>query len=407
MNNTKWLKEDISDKKIIESVLRSFWIDSSQAVNYVLSKNWDDFLDWKDDWESNWEESENWEHYSWEEIILKWLNFDNDALSLISMNPIIARKFYLIFFSHIDINELDEKQKIKIIEQIRNKNVSEWDFRKILNFISEEAECLTQEDPKEVNKSWALDIRKLSPFMLDNFTSFPRVIKLRNGRFISIQKSSETPNSTKVFTIRFWIKKDNVAFPIFTWICNLIIWNWSYNLTELLWIKWKTVFAEDLNELKLYLSNFYNENPNLKLPEIKRWKTWKIWDLTIDFINKLKWWFYKAQIFDAWINDKWHKVLFIQSKDTNDWVFAQLEMNLFSQNWKNIIYVWALWKDESREKFIKAIPWLLTRLRDILKEFDDSWEIEIWSFKADRRWKEGVMRKDNISQVINRYKPKK
>jgi len=41
------------------------------------------------------------------------------------MNPIIARKFYLIFFSHIDINELDEKQRVKIIEQIRNTNVSE------------------------------------------------------------------------------------------------------------------------------------------------------------------------------------------------------------------------------------------------------------------------------------------
>ncbi|NVP17708.1 hypothetical protein HUU51_03235 [Candidatus Gracilibacteria bacterium] len=407
MNNTKGLKEDISDRKIIESVLRSFGIDSSQAVNYVLSKNGDDFLDGKDDGESNGEESENGEHYSWEEIILKGLNFDKDALSLISMNPIIARKFYLIFFSHIDINELDEKQKIKIIEQIRNTNVSEGDFRKVLNFISNERECLTQEDPREVNKSGALDIRKLSPFMLDNFTSFPRVIKLRNGRFISIQKSSETPNSTKVFTIRFGIKKDNVAFPIYTGICNLITGSGSYNLTDLLGIKGKTVFAEDLNELKLYLSNFYNENPNLKLPEIKRGKTGKIGDLTIDFINKLKGGFYKAQIFDAGINDKGHKVLFIQSKDTNDGVFAQLEMNLFSQNGKNIIYVGALGKDESREKFIKAIPGLLTRLRDILKEFDDSGEIEIWSFKADRRGKEGVMRKDNISQVINRYKPKK
>lgn len=399
--NVRISKKD-DDIKIITSVLDSFWIKSSEHVNYILSKNNDNFLDWEDE-----EKLIDWDYYSWEDVVLKWLNYDNDSLWLINMNPLLSLKFYLIYFSNININNLNESYINKIISQIVNNNVSESDFRKILNFISNDKDSCIQEDSKNVNNEWWLAINNLSPFMLDNFSFFPRVIKLENWSLISIQKSSELPNWKKIFTIRFWIKKENVAFPIYTWICNLIIWNWTFTFTKVLWVKWKLNFIDDLNELKLFFSKFYTENNNIKLNEIKKWKTWLIWDISINFINKLKGWFYKAQIFDAWLNDKWHKVLLIQSVDNNDSIFAQLEMNLFSQNWKNIIYIWSLWKDENREKFIKAVPWLLTRLRDILKEFSSDWELEVWSVKADMKWIETTMRRDNISQAIKRYKPKK
>ena len=82
-------------------------------------------------------------------------------------------------------------------------------------------------------------------------------------------------------------------------------------------------------------------------------------------------------------------------------------MNLFNENGKNIIYIWALWKDKIRTRFINAVPWLLSRIRDVYKKFDNSWKIEIWSFIATRDWKSWEMNKDTLWEAVSRYKPKK
>lgn len=390
------------ERKLKEDILSNFWIDSSKTVNYILSFTKSNFLDW--------EESEqlwiDWITYSWEEVIENWLNYDKTSIDLINMSTNIAKKFYLIYFSKININELTVIRKNKIIEMIINNNVTERDFRKALTFISNDIECKIQENPTSVNENWAINIMDLSPFMLDNFTTIPRIIKLKNWNLVSIEKNSETPVWTKVFTIRFWIKKENVAYPAYTWICNLIAWNNNYNFTKILSISDKKDFYDDLKELKLYFSCFYTENEDLWLQEVKKWKASTIWEKAIDILNSIKWWFYKAKIFDWGVNEKWYRVLFIQSIGWNDAIFSQLEMNLFRENWKNIIYIWALWKDEVNQKFIKAIPGLLARVRDIFKEFDAEWKVKIWSFKAEKCWKNWVMRKDTIPQIIKRYKPK-
>lgn len=385
-----------------EDVLHSFWRKEKDYVNYLLSDNFSKFLDgeWWDDESDVWEEL----HFSWEEVIEWWLNYNSTFLSLIGMNPNIGKKFYLIFFSQIDINELCWETKKWIIDSIIDQDISEWEFRKLLNEISENINCKIPENPEEINNNWPTLLSELSPFMFDNFTKIPRSIRLKNNRCITFVKTWENSQWVKVYTIRYWVTQPNVAYPKYTWISTLLIYNNKFNLLKVLSSQNREEANEDMTELKEYLGSIYKESSEVSLNEFKVWKTASIWEQIIDIMNVIKWDFHKSTLLDAWYNEQWHRVLFIQTKNKSGWVFAQLEMNLFHEDWKNIIYIWSLLKDNVRQKFLNAIPGLLIRVRDIYKVFDNTWYLEIWSFIADKSWEKWVMRKDDIKSAISRYK---
>lgn len=384
----------------IETFLCRFWIEKAHAVNYILSSN--DGIDAYDGSDAI-HTGRNSTIHTWEEVIEQCLNKNYTLLPLIELNGFISQKFYLLHFSQIDINELSEKQRRNLIAQVANQSITENDFRKTLNLLHGTKDyLLPPSNHEEINNEGAINLSDISLFMFDNFSQVPRIIKLANGNYISIEKNSETSSWTKVYTIRFGIKKDSVPFPIFTGICNLFIRNQSFHFTKLLGVKNTEACMWDLEELRAYISRYYTQDPTISLQSIKKWKIGKFWDWFINTMNRLKWWFYKANIFDAGTNEEWHQVLFIQSIN-EDKILSQLEMTLFSDDGKNIVYIGALGKDGTKEKFIKAIPGLLARTRDILKGFDKNRPLEIWSFKASRDGTGWVMRKDSVPKIIRRY----
>lgn len=387
----KGINTTYTEKSNTESILRTFWVDTKDKVDYYLTKQ-----------SSN---NANIE-LTWSEIIKNAMNYDNDAISFIKMNESIYHKFFIFFTSELNLEKISNELREKIVKSILDDNIDEVELRKILNESCSNPECKLPENIENINNNWPVKLKDLSLYMLWNYTSIPRSVEISDGRFVTIVKTSSTNDWKQIYTIRYWIKNPYVAYPVYKWISSFIIqWN-NINFLDLICSNEKNNFLNDLNDIKEFLLLTFKVNKELLLNEIKKWKTSNVLDKIIDWINKFKFWFFKSKLYDAWENISWHKVIFVQTNYTDDKLFSQLEMNLFNENWKNIIYIWALSKDSVKIRFVNSVPWLLSRLRDIYKKFDNNWKIEIWSFIANKDWVTWVLRKDSLWIAINRYKQK-
>ena len=392
------------DLETINEILSAFWLDVKRSVDFCFDNKIDEIDDWySDEIDSNKGDV----IFSWEQVINNAIWLDDIAISLIKMDPIKSRKFFLFFTSELNNKILDEETKKIVIRCVLDKKITKKEFRKILNELCDNPVCKFPDNLEKINENWPLKFKDISLYILWNFTKIPRTIELSTWRIVTIVKTGETSVWKEVFTIRYGITESNVAYPKYKWISTFIVeWN-KVNFLDIIWFWDKKESEKDLAEIKEFIGFTMEEDKNIELDEVKRWKTTALWELLIDWINVFKTGLFKSKILDAWENDEWKKVLFVQTAYLDNTVFSQLEMNLFNENWKNIIYIWALWKDKIRTRFINAVPWLLSRIRDVYKKFDNSWKIEIWSFIATRDWKSWEMNKDTLWEAVNRYKPKK
>lgn len=398
---TKHTPEDLEK---INEVLSAFWLDVKRSVDFCLDNKFDEIDDWNsDETDSN----EGDAIYSWQQVVNNAIWLDDVAISLIRMDPIKSRKFFLFFTSELNNKKLSPEIKKIVTDSILNTNLSKKEFRKILNELCDNPDCKFPDDLEKINENWPLKLRDISLYILWNFTKIPRVIELSTWRFVTIVKTSELHSWEEIFTIRYWIKDTKVAYPKYKWISTFIVKDNKVNFLDVIWFWEKNESRKDLEEIKEFIWFTMEHDDSIELNEIKKWKTAAILEFVIDWINIFKTWLFKSKILDAWENDEWQKVLFVQTAYLDNTIFSQLEMNLFNRDWKNIIYIWALWKDKIRTRFINAVPWLLSRIRDVYKKFDNNWKIEIWSFIATKDWKSWAMNKDSLWEAVSRYKPKK
>ncbi len=400
-----------SDTNNINEVLSAYWLDVKRSVDFCCDCTSDGWWEDEDDWEvvkiDSIRMSLDDKIYSWQQVVNNAIWLDDTAISLIKMDPIKSKKFFLFFTSELNNKILDEETKKIVIKCILDKKITKKEFRKILNELCDNPVCKFPDDLEKINEDWPLKLRDTSLYILWNFTKIPSVIELSTWRFVTIVKTSENHSGDEIFTVRYWIKDTTVAYPKYKWISTFIVRENKVNFLDVIWFWEKNESRKDLEEIKEFIWFTMEHDDSIELNEIKRWKTTAIWEFVIDWINIFKTWLFKSKILDAWENDEWQKVLFVKTAYLDNTVFSQLEMNLFNENGKNIIYIWALWKDKIRTRFINAVPWLLSRIRDVYKKFDNSWKIEIWSFIATRDWKSWEMNKDTLWEAVSRYKPKK
>ncbi|MDD2907353.1 MAG: hypothetical protein PHH98_01800 [Candidatus Gracilibacteria bacterium] len=387
----KGINTTYTEKSNTESILRTFGVDTKDKVDYYLTKQ-----------SSN---NANIE-LTWSEIIKNAMNYDNDAISFIKMNESIYHKFFIFFTSELNLEKISNELREKIVKSILDDNIDEVELRKILNESCSNPECKLPENIENINNNGPVKLKDLSLYMLGNYTSIPRSVEISDGRFVTIVKTSSTNDGKQIYTIRYGIKNPYVAYPVYKGISSFIIQGNNINFLDLICSNEKNNFLNDLNDIKEFLLLTFKVNKELLLNEIKKGKTSNVLDKIIDGINKFKFGFFKSKLYDAGENISGHKVIFVQTNYTDDKLFSQLEMNLFNENGKNIIYIGALSKDSVKIRFVNSVPGLLSRLRDIYKKFDNNGKIEIWSFIANKDGVTGVLRKDSLGIAINRYKQK-
>ena len=84
------------DLEKINEVLSAFWLDVKRSVDFCLDNKFDEIDDWNsDETDSN----EGDVIYSWQQVVNNAIWLDGTAISLIKMDPIKSRKFFLFFTS--------------------------------------------------------------------------------------------------------------------------------------------------------------------------------------------------------------------------------------------------------------------------------------------------------------------
>ncbi|MDD3144692.1 MAG: hypothetical protein PHV23_01115 [Candidatus Gracilibacteria bacterium] len=397
---TKHIPENLEKNKI----LSAYGLDVKKSVDFCFDNKDNKVYDGNND---KVESNDCDKIYTWKQVINNAIGLDNTAISFIKMDPIKSKKFFLFFTSELNNKKLDEETKKIVIKCILDENVTKKEFRKILNDLCDNPVCKFPDNLEKINENGPLKLRDISLYILGNFTKIPRIIELSTGRLVSIVKTGELQSGEEIFTIRYGIKDNNVAYPKYKGISTFIVRENKVNFLDVIGFGEKNESRKDLEEIKEFIGFTMEHDDSIELNEVKRGKTTAIGEFIIDGINIFKTGLFKSKILDAGENDDGQKVLFVQTTYLDNTIFSQLEMNLFNENGKNIIYIGALGKDKIRIRFINAIPGLLSRIRDVYKKFDNSGKIEIRSFIATKDGKGGVMNKNTLSEAVNRYKPKK